>query len=153
MRTCTACGEEKLLIDFPKNGKDKEGMTRYRNDCKTCYNVTRKLTKQKAVTKFLNNTKKRTGEVGTYTRVDWRDVMVHFKGCCAYCWKGQTRSSRLTRDHVVPVKNGGDTSRKNIVPACKTCNSSKGDLDWAEWLKTRKYYKPTVEQRIREWVE
>lgn len=151
-RVCTVCGVEKLLTEFPKNGKDKHGRTRYRNDCKECYSITRKLTKRKAVTKFLNNTKHRTGEESTYTLQDWRDVMLHFRGACAYCRTKQSRKTKLTRDHVVPVSKGGLTIRPNIVPACPKCNSSKSDEAWAEWYSKQEFYTPEQMEVIRQWV-
>jgi len=41
-------------------------------------------------------------------------------------------------DHVVPVVRGGKSSRGNLVPACKECNSRKKYLlpvEWDEYLK------------------
>lgn len=158
MRTCKRCGTEKPLDEYPKNGKDKEGNVRHRVNCKTCYNVERKLTKQKSVTKFLNNTKNRTGEVGTYELQDWRDAMVHFGGGCAYCREVPARQHKmsygrggkkkrlptLTRDHVVAVNNGGGTTRQNIVPACRSCNSSKGDTPVEEWMKDKEQLEKVI---------
>lgn len=153
-RECTVCGVVKPLTEFPKNGKDKDGNARYRNDCKECYNITRKLTKQKAVTKFLNNTKKRTGEVNTYDLHDWKDAMLHFKGCCAYCGVKQTRKIRLTRDHVIPVTDPhglGVTTRENIVPACSKCNSSKSNHPLVNWYKKQKFYSDERLELIIQW--
>lgn len=50
-KVCKVCGLEKRLTEFPKNGKFKDGSTRYRADCKECYNISRKK-----LSKFLNNT-------------------------------------------------------------------------------------------------
>ncbi len=45
-------------------------------------------------------------------------------GVCHYC--GQTFGPKeLTLDHIVPVARGGKSTRGNVVPACKTCNSDK----------------------------
>jgi 5-methylcytosine-specific restriction endonuclease McrA len=151
-RECSVCGELKVITEYPKNGKDKEGNTRYRTDCKVCYNITRKLTKQKAVTKFLNNTKKRTGEVKTYDLHDWKDAMLHFKGCCAYCGVKQTRKIKLTRDHVVPVTQLGPTTRENIVPACAKCNSSKSNLNLVDWFTKKKFYTSERLELIKAWT-
>lgn len=152
-RECSVCGVEKEITEFPKNGKDKDGNTRYRTDCKVCYNITRKLTKQKAVTKFLNNTKKRTGEEKTYDLHDWKDAMVHFRGCCAYCGVKQTRKIKLTRDHVIPVTQNGPTTRENIVPACSKCNSSKSNHSVFDWLRKQKFCTPERMELIKAWTK
>ena len=45
-------------------------------------------------------------------------------GVCHYC--GKTFDPKeLTLDHIVPVARGGKSTRGNVVPACKTCNSDK----------------------------
>lgn len=44
---------------------------------------------------------------------------------CQYCGESGTRGS-LTMDHVHPRSKGGKTNWKNIVAACKPCNSRKG---------------------------
>lgn len=43
---------------------------------------------------------------------------------CQYC--GTTKD--LTLDHVIPKAKGGKTTWKNLVTACKRCNSRKGDF-------------------------
>lgn len=153
LRPCTVCGVLKSITEYPKNGKDKEGNTRYRTDCKECYNITRKLTKKKAVTKFLNNTKHRTGEMDTYNLQDWKDAMVHFRGSCAYCGAKQSRKIRLTRDHVVPVSKSGPTTRQNIVPACRKCNSSKQDHDLGAWLPKQRFYEEGRTALLEGWLK
>jgi 5-methylcytosine-specific restriction endonuclease McrA len=150
--TCSVCGIEKEQSEFPKNGTFKDGSTRYRTDCKTCYNISRKLTKKKAVTKFLNNTKHRTGEVKTYDLHDWKDAMIHFKGCCSYCGAKQSRKLKLTRDHLVPVTKGGLTTRQNILPACARCNSSKSNHDLDVWYPKQKFYTPERMELIKRWT-
>ena len=51
---------------------------------------------------------------------------------CYYC-RGRFPPAELTMDHVVPLVRGGRSTRGNIVPACKACNSSKKyALPW-EW--------------------
>jgi hypothetical protein len=56
-------------------------------------------------------------------------LLERFDGCCAYC-----PALATTWDHVVPVSRGGLTAPGNIVPACSTCNSSKGARDVWTWL-------------------
>ena len=40
-RVCGTCGELKPLSEFYKDGKDSNGIRRYRRDCKECYKQTR----------------------------------------------------------------------------------------------------------------
>lgn len=47
---------------------------------------------------------------------------------CAYC--GQAGG---TVDHLVPLSRGGQHAEGNLVPACRSCNSSKGDKLLVEW--------------------
>ena len=45
---------------------------------------------------------------------------------CQYCGD-RFRTSDLTFDHVIPRSRGGRTSWENIVTACRSCNTLKGD--------------------------
>lgn len=53
------------------------------------------------------------------------------RGLCAYCGQ-QFPAKELTMDHVVPVARGGRSSKGNVVPSCKPCNSKKKLLTPAE---------------------
>jgi len=44
---------------------------------------------------------------------------------CQYCGKVCERSE-LTKDHVIPKTQGGDSSWNNCVTACYACNNKKG---------------------------
>ncbi len=60
------------------------------------------------------------------------------KGICHYCG-GTFSPSELTMDHLIPIVRGGRSSRGNVVPACKECNSKKKymlPLEWEEYLKS-----------------
>jgi len=54
------------------------------------------------------------------------------EGVCHYCGE-KFAPAELTMDHVVPIARGGVTSKGNIVPACKECNSKKKYLLPIEW--------------------
>lgn len=151
-KVCSVCGVPKPLTEFPKNGRDKEGATRYRADCKECYNISRKINKKK-LSKFLNNTKHRTGEEDGYSFEDWKDTVMYFRGECAYCGRSQSRSVKLTKDHVIPVSKGGLTNRANIIPACTRCNSSKANHDLDEWYVKQEFYNDGRKERIDRWLE
>lgn len=58
----------------------------------------------------------------TLTLDQWEAIKAAYDYRCAYC--GEVKP--LTMDHVIPLTKGGGTTSDNIVPACKSCNSSKG---------------------------
>ena len=53
-------------------------------------------------------------------------------GICHYCGK-KFKPSLLTMDHVIPLSRGGTSSKENIVPSCRDCNTKKNYLLPAEW--------------------
>ncbi|MFQ5828659.1 MAG: HNH endonuclease [Candidatus Methylomirabilia bacterium] len=58
-------------------------------------------------------------------------------GVCHYCGR-HVGARHLSMDHVVPLIRGGRSTRGNVVPACKDCNSKKQLLvpvEWEEYLK------------------
>jgi 5-methylcytosine-specific restriction enzyme A len=54
------------------------------------------------------------------------------KGRCYYCGS-LTPATALTMDHIVPLSRGGKTTKGNVVPACKSCNSKKKNQLLMEW--------------------
>ncbi len=61
-------------------------------------------------------------------------------GLCHYCGKKFTYK-QLTMDHLVPLARGGRSTRDNLVPSCKKCNTKKKvmlPLEWEEHLEIQK---------------
>lgn len=59
------------------------------------------------------------------------------KGLCYYCNK-KVAYKDTTMDHLVPLARGGRSTRDNLVPSCKECNTMKHSmlpLEWAEYLE------------------
>ncbi|MBT8339969.1 MAG: HNH endonuclease [Desulfatitalea sp.] len=54
------------------------------------------------------------------------------KGRCHWC-RAQVSTDELTMDHIVPLARGGKTTKGNVVPCCKTCNTRKKQLLPMEW--------------------
>lgn len=48
---------------------------------------------------------------------------------CFYCGS----SSRIEADHIIPVSRGGRHSIGNLLPACRSCNATKGNRTITEW--------------------
>ncbi len=56
---------------------------------------------------------------------------------CYYCGR-RFPPSQLSMDHIVPLIRGGKTTKGNVVPVCKECNSKKKYLlpmEWEAYLK------------------
>ena len=45
-------------------------------------------------------------------------------GVCHHCG-GKFSPTALTMDHLVPVIRGGRSTKGNLVPSCKPCNSAR----------------------------
>jgi 5-methylcytosine-specific restriction endonuclease McrA len=62
------------------------------------------------------------------------------QGLCHWCG-GTFAPEELSLDHIVPIIRGGKSTKGNVVPACKECNSRKKyllPLEWEEYLKSVK---------------
>ena len=59
-------------------------------------------------------------------------------GLCHYCGKKFFPRS-LTMDHIVPIARGGKSTKGNVVPACRDCNTKKKHrllMEWEEYVKS-----------------
>ncbi|MEJ5360097.1 MAG: HNH endonuclease [Desulfobacterales bacterium] len=59
------------------------------------------------------------------------------RGRCHYCGRSFA-PGQLTMDHLVPLARGGKSTRGNLVPCCKECNTSKKQLlpiEWEQYLE------------------
>jgi 5-methylcytosine-specific restriction endonuclease McrA len=58
-------------------------------------------------------------------------------GICYFC-KKRFPPGELTMDHIVPLIRGGKSTKGNVVPACKECNSRKKHMlpiEWEEYIE------------------
>lgn len=54
------------------------------------------------------------------------------RGQCHYCGQ-RVQPQALTMEHIVPIVRGGRSTKANVVPCCKACNSQKKYLLPVEW--------------------
>ncbi|MGL1885952.1 MAG: HNH endonuclease [Reichenbachiella sp.] len=73
--------------------------------------------------------------IKSYINVPYRGVVLTRQNIfkrdehhCQYC--GQ--ANELTLDHLIPKSKGGRSTWNNLVTACQSCNSKKGDLSLAK---------------------
>jgi len=54
----------------------------------------------------------------------WQNLIQDAK--CHYCGV-DLDAKTATMDHILPVSRGGKSSKGNVVPSCKPCNTAKRD--------------------------
>jgi len=69
---------------------------------------------------------RKRGATGFHTYEQWMARVEFFGWRCVYC-KVVLTPKTLTQDHVKPISNGGSDWASNLVPSCKSCNSSKSN--------------------------
>lgn len=58
-------------------------------------------------------------------------------GTCWYCSQ-KVGFHNLTMDHVIPLARGGRSTKDNLVPCCKDCNTKKKNalpIEWDEYME------------------
>ena len=68
------------------------------------------------------------------SEVQWTALKAAWGGC-AYC--GDT-GRPLQRDCVLALSRGGRYTLDNIVPACRSCNTSKCNDEVTAWLRRKR---------------
>lgn len=63
---------------------------------------------------------------GTHTEEEWQELKAFYSFKCLCCGK-QEPDIKLTRDHVIPLTQGGSDSIDNVQPLCARCNSKKNN--------------------------
>ncbi len=68
------------------------------------------------------------------TDVQWSALRSAWGGC-AYC--GATGET-LQKDCVLPISRGGRYVVTNVVPCCRSCNTSKCNAEVTGWMRRKK---------------
>jgi 5-methylcytosine-specific restriction endonuclease McrA len=152
MKTCSACGNK-----FTQNhGHEKYCSSVCRARARTEYRKTHydaKVSAERWQKWYWIGNGKRTNK----SRRNKRRSLSHdnkpaevfekalncFGGECAYCGKPAT-----CVDHLMPLSRGGDNEYENLIPSCRSCNSSKGPKLLSEWYIHKDFYDPSRESVI-----
>ncbi|KRB76915.1 hypothetical protein ASE01_09095 [Nocardioides sp. Root190] len=68
------------------------------------------------------------------TDEQWHALMAAWGGC-AYC---RADEPALQKDCILPISRGGRYTLTNVVPACRSCNASKCNLEVTGWMRRKK---------------
>lgn len=126
---------------------NKEKLREYRRNWfsinKERYKGQRRISKQKRRAKLKNLP-------ATLTIEQWKQTKENFNNQCAYCGK---QLKNLTQDHFIPLSKDGPYTADNIIPACRSCNTSKNNKDFFEWYPKKEFYNEEREQKILEHLK
>lgn len=86
--------------------------------------------------------------ISDFTKEDWQETLEAFENKCAYCGSDDS----IEQDHVVPITKSGSHTKTNIIPACRSCNSSKRQRLLEGWYPYQEFYKKENENRILKWM-
>ena len=73
-------------------------------------------------------------KVHDLTDSQWTALKVAWGGC-AYCGAVGTP---LQKDCVLPISRGGRYVLDNVVPSCRSCNTSKCNAEVTTWMRRKK---------------
>lgn len=86
--------------------------------------------------------------INTLTYQQWGTIKKYFNNRCCYC--GEEKP--LAQEHFIALSNGGEYATSNIIPSCKSCNSSKKNKDFFEWYPKHKSYSKEREFKILKYL-
>ena len=70
----------------------------------------------------------------TLMPAEWKSILKAHENKCHYCGEVLTQ---VHMEHVVPLSKGGGFTAQNIVPSCRSCNSSKRTKEWPSRVPRR----------------
>jgi 5-methylcytosine-specific restriction endonuclease McrA len=83
--------------------------------------------------------RRRTARLRALVAATHRQVIARkklFENKCAYCGSG----GKMAMDHVLAIKAGGLDEASNLVPACFSCNGSKGAKPVETWYRLQPFF-------------
>lgn len=125
------------------------------------YRETRKERDKELRKQWMENNKERVRELKKnryhrersveqgFTIDDWHNCKSLFENSCAYCGEF---TNDLTQDHFIPVSKNGGYTLDNIIPSCRSCNSSKCNTDFEDWYCWQEFYSIDREDFLLEYL-
>lgn len=70
----------------------------------------------------------REAAIGSHCESEWLAIVARYGNKCLRCGISDEHEP-LTKDHIVPVSEGGTDFASNLQPLCLSCNAWKGNRD------------------------
>jgi len=55
---------------------------------------------------------------------------------CIYC-ECDLNNDNVTSDHIIPISNGGNNCKVNLITCCYNCNNERGCMEFTEYLRSK----------------
>jgi len=137
-KVCTQCKKGKPLGEFNKDSQNEDGTRSY---CRICqskygkgyfkeYNATPSRKAKQALYRAKSTRRQAEQHMGITIFDDLKSydvAMVQSEIECIYCEK-DLAPGEATIDHVKTFAAGGINEYRNLLPACKSCNSRKRNM-------------------------
>jgi hypothetical protein len=124
----------KEMYSISKHKYNKQRRDRRKNNPELVRNIERNYWNKNKEKRRLKNHKRRVVMANKHklTEMDVLFILEIYGHICFYC--NEYVGEKYTLDHITPVSKGGENSIENIVPCCKSCNSSKKDNEVGAWF-------------------
>gem|GEM_PF-3795546 len=131
------CGNEKVVSGDRLTHKTQPTThcgclsSKHKSDAKKTHGLTGTL-EYDAEQKHKRRMRKQKNNIGadySYDKIVKPDL-----DYCVYCGSIEN----LTKDHIMPIIKGGTQDPKNLIRACKSCNSSKHKSFFIDWYGKNK---------------
>jgi hypothetical protein len=126
---CDICGEWVEKGTTTCHRKHRKGASKH--FCVKClaiddaeYEFLKATEKERDRIYFHNKRTAALGLVSDLTIEEWLGILDYYGNRCAECEGDWT-----DLDHIIPVSKGGGTTKNNVRPLCKHCNSVKNDKE------------------------
>lgn len=137
-------------MQYAQSNKDK--IKKYRHSNKALISEISKRYRDKNKLKYAMFAQKRRSRgrklLNLFSPGQWRECKDYFGGVCAYCGSNK----QLTQDHFIALGQGGEYTRNNIIPCCKSCNSSKSTKNFFEWHPKQPFHSKQAEYKILKYL-
>lgn len=131
----------------------------YENNLKTEKETLRNWQKENPDQVKYHNQKRLQHKKHKISNKEWESCKNYFNYRCAYCdlkieehlimFKGRIQLGDFHKEHF---NHEGANDLSNCVPACKSCNSSKGDYDFEDWFKMSGQFSNSKRDKIIKWI-
>ena len=132
---------ERWRGDPERRAQNKRATARRRQKTRRVKAAQGKIWEQKNPDKVRSKRHKRRAKKmfaeGSFSDRDIQDILSRQKNNCFWC-KNPIQVGKHSADHYIPLNRGGTNWPSNIVVACHSCNSKKGDklpYEFRKYLK------------------